>query len=322
MIITITVNPSTDRLYAINKFKRGKLNRVNNGKKMVGGKGINAARVASILGALTYASGFLGGENGKFILSSTKQDKFIPDFIHINGETRNCYTIIEKDGHKTEINEAGAPINSKDVYLLASRLHALMNTTDVSSISINGSLATGMPSNSYVKLIRLIRKIDPTINVILDASGAALKNVVNSGEFPDFIKPNEHELADMLNIPVTTDAKTLMQSIVESNLVDIKNIFVSLGANGGLVKHNSTFYTVEIPKISAINTEGSGDATVGGMLSALDEEASFEEIMRSAMAAGTANAMESRTGYISLNNFFNIKNKIKINEMSEKVELS
>lgn len=315
MIITITVNPSVDRLYSVKRFQPGKLNRVETIKKMVGGKGINAARVASILGTLTYASGFLGGENGEFVLHSAKQEQFVSDFIQVDGETRNCYTIIEKNGNKTEINETGFLITPKNMYVLRSRLHALLNTTDVSSISINGSLATGMPTNSYVDLIKFIHAIDSKIKIILDTSGNPLKDVVSSSQFPDFIKPNEHELAEILDKPVTTDPLTLMENINNSSLKNIPNIFVSLGENGGFVKHYSQFYTVKIPRIHAVNTEGSGDATVGGILNALDKDSSFNEVMKSAMAAGTANAMETKTGYIHTQNFKNIKKQIQINEI-------
>ena len=104
MEITVTVNPSVDRLYELKQLKVGQLNRVQLIKKMVGGKGINAARVSANLGAKTVATGFLAGSNGKYILEQAKNDQYKCKFIETNGNTRNCYTIIQSNGEKTDIN--------------------------------------------------------------------------------------------------------------------------------------------------------------------------------------------------------------------------
>ena len=61
MIITITVNPSVDRLYHVNQLIPNKLNRVSLEKHMVGGKGFNAGRVSSLIGRETMVFGFIGG---------------------------------------------------------------------------------------------------------------------------------------------------------------------------------------------------------------------------------------------------------------------
>ncbi|MCT6806939.1 MAG: PfkB family carbohydrate kinase, partial [Bombilactobacillus sp.] len=76
MDITVTINPSVDRLYQLDHLEIGELNRVQLVKKMVGGKGINAARVAACLGAETIATGFLAGPNGQYILDQAKNDRY------------------------------------------------------------------------------------------------------------------------------------------------------------------------------------------------------------------------------------------------------
>ena len=67
MIISLTLNPSVDYLYEIDSFQLGKLNRFKNPVRMVGGKGINAGRTASILGSKVWATGVLAGKNGELV---------------------------------------------------------------------------------------------------------------------------------------------------------------------------------------------------------------------------------------------------------------
>lgn len=318
MVITITVNPSIDRLYHVSKLISGELNRVNLISKMVGGKGINAARVSAILGANTLVTGILGGQNGSYANEMLKKEKFISDFIITETETRSCFTIIDDSNKKTEINELGEPANNHQLCLLLEKIKNKVLYDSVSAISINGSLSPKMPSDFYVKLIKNIRNLNSSIPIILDTSGIALSEVIKSTVIPNFIKPNEYEIAELLNSPVTKDVDFLISKIRQnSTLMKIPNIFVSLGSHGSLVKHNQHFFKVSIPKVTAVNTEGSGDASVGGILAAIEKNKSFKTIMEYAVAAGTANALESNTGFIKKDVFKQILKEVHIQEKSD-----
>ncbi|WEV37240.1 1-phosphofructokinase family hexose kinase [Lactobacillus sp. ESL0677] len=312
MDITITVNPSVDRLYQLKELKVGSLNRVNLIKKMVGGKGINAARVASNLGAKTAATGFLAGYNGQYIEDQACEDQYTADFIKIAGNTRNCYTIIQQNNKKTEINEHGDYLSSLNFTHLLNKLKSLIGSNKISAISLNGSLPPTQINNFYTKIINLIRTLDPKIKIILDTSGKALTEVLKSNSLPDFIKPNEQEIADLLSTTVTYDCYVLKKEITQSNLNKIQNIIVSLGAEGALVKHHEHFFQVKFNPVKIVNTEGSGDSVVGGLLYALDKQLDFKSAIRWAIASGTANAMETKTGFVQKNNVKQIMKTVEL----------
>ena len=61
MILTVTANPTIDRVYFIEDFEIGKLHRARRVARSAGGKGINVARVAKIMGREASAMGFVGG---------------------------------------------------------------------------------------------------------------------------------------------------------------------------------------------------------------------------------------------------------------------
>lgn len=315
MDITVTVNPSVDRLYRLNQLKVGTLNRVQLVEKMVGGKGINAARVAANLGAETFATGFLAGENGRYILDQAKKDQYSCNFIETSGNTRNCYTIIQEDGEKTEINEYGDHLVLRYFNTLLRTLKTFITNNKVSAISLNGSLPPTEISNFYPKIIAQIRQLDPKIKIVLDTSGLALTEVLQGNCLPDFIKPNEQEIAELLSTPIIYDCKWLKKEISESSLNKINCIIVSLGDKGALVKQKEKFYQVSFRPISVINTEGSGDSVVGGLLYALDQKYSFQNTIRLAIAAGTANAMETRTGFVRREQVLEIMKTIKMTQL-------
>ena len=135
---------------------------------------------------------------------------------------------------------------------------------------------------------------------------------------PDIIKPNEHEIADYLNISVTTDPQKLMEEIrINKNLSRIPIIFVSLGAKGCLVKAHENYYYALHKPVKAINTEGSGDAMVGGILASFDENSNnIEKVIRYGCAAGTANAMNLKTGYLDPQIFNKVKQNIQIKQIN------
>ncbi|RMC47344.1 1-phosphofructokinase family hexose kinase [Lactobacillus sp. ESL0228] len=317
MDITVTINPSVDRLYRLDELKVGGLNRVHLIKKMVGGKGINAARVSACLGAPTFATGFLAGSNGKYILDQAKNDHYTCDFIKAIGNTRNCYTIISKDGKKTEINEHGDCLVQSYFDELLEKLTSLIKNNDVNAISLNGSLPVSEVENVYSRIIVKIRELNPQIKIVLDTSGQALREVLTSNNLPDVIKPNEHEAAEILSIPVTYDSHLLKREIEVSDLSRVDNIIISLGAKGALVKQQNDFYKVSFRPVSVVNTEGSGDSVVGGLLYALDQKYDFKDAICLAIAAGTANAMEIKTGFVQPERVFEIMKTIEITPIND-----
>lgn len=315
MIITITLNPSVDRLYHLNQLQVGQLNRVELIQKMVGGKGINAARVASLLNVETIATGFLAGENGQYITKQAKLDQYQMEFLTIPGETRNCFTLIQKDQQKTEINENGPTIELADVGRFLDRLRCLLVKNQITAVSINGSLPKTLPLNFYNNLLEVIKAVDPEIKVILDTSGEALIAGLSNEILPDFIKPNENELAELLNLNVTTNPKLIKEEIQASFLKEIPQIIVSLGGAGALIKQENHYYQFSFSPVKVINTEGSGDALVGGLLAAIDKKYHTKQMMKYAIAAGTANAMEVKTGFVQPLTVEQISRQIKIQEI-------
>ena len=90
---------------------------------------------------------------------------------------------------------------------------------------------------------------------------------------------------------------------------------VSLGSKGALAKHEGVFYRVNIPKVNAVNPVGSGDSTIAGLAHAIAKGESSEIILKTAVTAGTLNAMEAQTGFINMDNFDTIFNAVTVEKV-------
>lgn len=316
MIISLTLNPSIDYLYTINSFHLGKLNRFKNPVRMVGGKGINAGRTASILGSNVWATGVLAGFNGNLIDSLLNKESFAKDFINIDGETRNAITIMHGEGTQTEIIEVGPYVNSViEKKLLEKIIQQCKDNSDVRVICLCGSVNS--ENNSLYKdfITKLKSEVRDDIKILADISRYQLINVLRSEIKPYFVKPNIQEFSEVLGVDINTKNEVI-QNLKSTTLFDgVSLVIISCGEDGAIAKFKDDIYDLEIPKIKLVNPTGSGDSTVGGVAYALDQKLNIEDTLRFAMASGVANAMEEAVGFVTLENVKKIKEKININKV-------
>ena len=108
MILTVTMNPSIDTRYQLDKLVIDDVNRVTP-EKTAGGKGLNVSRVLLQLGDDVLATGLLGGHMGAYMAELMDADGVKNDFVPIAGETRICLNILH-EGNQTELLESGPQI--------------------------------------------------------------------------------------------------------------------------------------------------------------------------------------------------------------------
>ncbi|QKG77696.1 tagatose-6-phosphate kinase [Streptococcus canis] len=310
MILTITLNPSVDIAYQLDTFHLDTVNRVEKVQKTAGGKGLNVTRVLKQIGEDVVATGFIGGEIGSYVKKQLTRNDIKNSFVEIGNETRNCIAILH-DGQQTEILEQGPTIQEHEALNFIEHLEIILNNVDV--VAISGSLPKGLASNYYVKVIELCKKCG--VAVVLDCSGEALKNVLESQQKPTVIKPNTEELSQLIGKNVTDDIQELKAVLSGQLFQGIEWIVVSLGAKGAFAKHNDKFYRVTIPKINVVNPVGSGDSTVAGIAASLAHALPDVELLKNANVLGMLNAQEEQTGYVNLEHSEVLYSQIEVKEV-------
>ena len=310
MILTITSNPSVDISYTLDKLDIDSVNRTELVKKDAGGKGIHVSYVLKILGEAVKDTGFIGGKLGEYIEDKLQKKGIATDFVKIDQETRNCIAIIHGD-NSTEILEKGPEISEDERKEFIERLDSL--TKDCNMISISGSLPKGLESSFYIDIINYAK--EHGIFVAVDTSQNVLKEVINSNLKPNLIKPNIHELEEVTGIRYFSNVDQIVKSLKKEPFKDIDYIVASMGKDGGIFKIKDKYYLATVPEIEAVNPVGSGDSTLAGALSAINNKKSNEDIIRTAMNCGVLNTLEEEIGFINMDNFKKYYDKILVKEI-------
>ena len=199
MILTVTMNPSIDTRYQLDKLIIDDVNRVTP-EKTAGGKGLNVSRVLLQLGDDVLATGLLGGHMGAYMAELMDADGVKNDFVPIAGETRICLNILH-EGNQTELLESGPQIAPAELDAFTAKFAELAAKADV--VTLSGSLPRGVDAGYYADLVKIAEEAGA--KVLLDTSGASLEAALESDAKPELVKPNLTEINGLLGTSFTTD---------------------------------------------------------------------------------------------------------------------
>jgi len=308
MILTVTMNPSIDMSYPLDKLNINTTNRVRSVSKTAGGKGLNVTRILHRFNLPVTATGLLGGDHGNFIKHRLDSENISHSFSSINGETRNSIALLH-DSKQTEILEPGPEITHKEMETFLENLDSLLSDTQI--ITILGSLPKGLSKKFYTQLIQ--KAENENIRTLLDTSGETLRKSLEGDSKPFLIKPNEEELVELVKENIDLSDTNKIKNILNKDLFNgIEWIVLTLGKNGALVKHHNSFYKVNIPAIDVVNPVGSGDATIAGLAKGFFENNDVETIIKTGMTTGMLNTLESTTGHIDTSKFNDLMDVVEV----------
>lgn len=283
MIYTVTFNPSIDYVMFTNQFEVGELNRAHETNKFAGGKGINVSRVLKTLNIKSTATGFVGGFPGEFIKDALNQANILTDFIEIKDDTR--INVKLKSGLETEINGPGPNINPYDYEQFLTKMK---NTQSEDTIIIAGSVPSSLQNPVYQEVAEILKQTGA--NLIVDAEKDLMKSVLAYN--PKFVKPNKHELEEIFDKQIETDQEVI--ECAEQLLNEgAQRVIVSLGGEGAIYVDRQTRLKAIVPSGQVVNTVGSGDSTVAGMVAGLEAGKDIESAFKLAVSCGTATAFNA-----------------------------
>lgn len=295
MILTVTLNAAVDRTYRVEGFALDVVNRPSASWIVAGGKGINVARTVHRLGGGAFATGILGGHNGRFIAASLREEGIPGRFVWVRGESRTCIAAVDPlRRSQTEINEVGPPVPASAVRRLTRLIHDLVATGKYCFLVLSGSIPPGVPDDVYARIIAAVR--EGRTRVVLDTSGEALRQGAAAG--PWMIKPNLLETEHLTGRkPATvTDARDLALGLLNDRT---EAIVVTMGASGCVCVTGSEQFHVPAPEVPFLSAVGSGDALLGATLLKLEAGSSWPEAVRYGVGAGAANACEYGAGFVT-----------------------
>lgn len=309
MITTVTLNPAIDRAYIINNFKPNYRYQIDDVKITAGGKGLNVARVASILGEKVNATGLLGGYSGKFIKEELDKLDIYTSFVQINESSRIFTAIVDPlNNTETVVAEDGPVVTKKELNEFVKEFVKILKYSEI--IVASGTVPKGLPKTIYGDMVKIAK--DNNVRMIIDASGSYLEEAIKAKPF--MIKPNLKELEGLVGYELDSEYKIVFESkhICRQG---IEVVGISLGHRGAIFTTKDGIYKLEAPKISQLNSVGSGDAFVAGFAVSLCRNNNLEEAFKQAVATGAANAVEQKIGFVDLESVKKFYNEVKITRL-------
>ena len=272
MIYTVTFNPAIDYVVRLDRpLEVGEVNRAAGEDCVLGGKGINVSGVLRELGCKSVALGFVAGETGAWLERGLAAQGLRTDFIHLaEGMTRINVKI--KAGTETELNGAGPSIPESAMQQLEAQLDTLQ-PDDI--LILAGSIPKILSQSTYERLLAGLE--GHGVRAVVDATQDLLVNVLPYHPF--LIKPNDHELGEIVGRELKTDEE----------ITAAARALQEKGARNVLVEHGEV-HRIGCPRGKVVNSVGAGDSMVAGFVAGYLQSGSYEQALRLGTACGSATA--------------------------------
>lgn len=308
MILTITLNASIDKTAKIENFKAEKINRIDKPYEMAGGKGLNVTRALKAYNLNSLSTGFIGGKSGERLKELLEIDNIEYDFLNIEDSNRSCLALVDTVTNRiTEINENGPFINTNELKDFLDKVDILSKKSEIAVIA--GSVPKSLPDNIYYQLIEICKKNN--VITALDASGEHLKQGL--GAYPFIIKPNQQEAEELLGFNLNSQEKYLQSIHFLSHYCKIA--VITLEDKGCIIGNKNEIYHLIPPEVKVVNSVGSGDSFLAGMIYAIKQNKNILDIGLYGIATGTANTLTETAGLCKKEDIDYFFDKISINKL-------
>lgn len=280
----VAVNAAIDKTYVVSRFHVGATYRLETVVAVAGGKALNVAKTARLLGVTEVTcTGFVAGWTGDWIRKDLAARGIREAFIQVAGESREDILVVDPSaGEETRLLEPGVSVDARAVEALITRVEELAERSDL--VVLAGSLPRGVPADVYARMISAIRRRRG--RAFLDADSEALRRAVPEG--PDLVKLNQAEFEELIGRPVAAP-----EEIVACGRALLRRgaLVVTLGALGAVWVGAEGALLAEGPRVASLMTVGSGDAFLGGYATSILRGEGVREALALGVAAGTANTL-------------------------------
>ncbi|MBO2516450.1 MAG: hypothetical protein CW338_04120 [Clostridiales bacterium] len=283
MIWAVSFNPCTDKTVLCEHFDEHITNRVMPLRNDLGGKAVNCALALRALGVPVTLCGMeFGGEVQKGL-----GENFPTLLLETGLPLRVNLKIFDKSEKRTvEVNESGEKLPDGLMEQLKDELLARIAEGDI--VILSGSLPYGEDTGTYAAWCSDLRARGAV--VIADCSGETLYKLLPAG--PDLIKPNQHEMEDLLtrmdqHMPSDLKGLSLVLNALRHQY-HIRYILCSLGKDGALLSSDNGTYHCTPPPVEVRGDVGAGDAMTAAAAWQISLGADESTILRFGTAAAGA----------------------------------
>jgi len=297
-MLVATPNLCLDITVRLHRLVPGSVGRAKGTDTSAGGKGVNVARAAAILGAEPVLCGFLAAEDGARLTDLLARERLALQPIHVAGVTRVSTILLEDDGRVTVVNGRGPDI-ATDLWQ-AYRALIAQAAPAAEVLVCSGSLPPGLPVEAYRDLGEIGHRAG--LPVVVDAAPAVLAATLRRA--PDLVSPNLSEAESLLFGRTDELVDEYGDDIAERALLAATALHrmgavravVTAGASGAALCSQQGSWWLPAPRVQVVNPIGAGDCFVAGASLALVSGAADLDIVRRGMATASASCETATAG--------------------------
>jgi 6-phosphofructokinase 2 len=289
-IVTLTLNPSIDKLSTTEKLIPEAKIRCSNPIFQPGGGGVNVTRAIAKLGGTSTAIFPSGGHKGDLYEKLLLREGINFRSYKIKETTRENFTVVETSTNRQfRFTMEGPTISLSEAEGCLDLVKNLEIRPDF--LVASGSIPHGINEDFIKRIAQTARELGSKL--IVDTSGKALKTAVEEGVY--LLKPNINELAGLTGRETITaeEVDEVAQELIDSGKAEI--IVVSLGASGALLVSKEKTKHIPAPAVPKKSTVGAGDSMVAGMILKLAQGEGVLQMAQFGVACGTAATMNPGT---------------------------
>ncbi len=287
-IITLTLNPAFDIHCYTEHFEPYHENLAEITARESGGKGVNISRALTANNVDNLALLVLGEENAASFRAGIESDGMNYLEITVPGRIRENITLHTENADETRISFRGFKTDNSLTDSIYDSVSGLLEEGSI--VTLTGSLPSGIDMTAVKSL--LSRLTSHGARIVIDSRSFTTDDLIEAR--PWLIKPNQEEISDYLGCRVSgfEDVAGAARRLHED---EIANVMISLGAQGALLVCNEGTFVATPPKIDALSTVGAGDSSIAGFIAAATKGKSSAEMLRTAVAYGSAACLREGT---------------------------
>ena len=315
MILIITLNPLLERRFSKKRIVEGQVNRNSDLKISAGGKGINVSRQLKMLGVQSFNFIFSGGNNGKLYREAIKSEGLEFTYIQTRSETREASVIIsEEDKKVTSCFTQDPAITINEVEEFKSKLDKMIQNCEI--VVFSGS-SPSVETDSIIPFgIEIANKYDKIS--ICDTYGRNLQECINTS--PTIIHNNSSELEKSLSVSLSNEKK-ILEILHDLSERKIKRIYITNEEKTFYASNFDYFYKIKPLKIDAIDSTGSGDCFVAGLIYSWLQQAVFESSLKFSTALAGLNTKSFDVCKVQKEDALKLQDEVIISPIGKKIKL-
>jgi fructose-1-phosphate kinase PfkB-like protein len=281
MITVLSPSPALDVTYLLDEIVVGGIHRPRRVLRQAGGKGLNLARAAAVLGSRVRVIAPLGGRIGELVAELAAGEGLDLEIVRVEEETRMCVSALTDDAAATEFYEPAPAAGLRDPGSLGWTV-----------------LAGSLPADG--ELPRLSGQ------VAIDSSGPRLGELLEATR-PAVLKINVDEASELLGGSGSPSglARTLHERTGAA-------VVLTAGSEGAVAVDAVGAWRAAPDPQPGRFAIGSGDSFLAGLLVALDAGAALPAALHDASAAGSANTRAPGGGVFTRSDFEAARSRIEV----------